>query len=362
MPALREHLRKRPKPGTAPGAIRTTEPAVPGTIWARCYDKGTGGVEETAVAEIADLERLIAKWPVTWVDVDGPLPPHLLRDLARALSLHALALEDALGTAQRPKVEEYPAHLFIVLTMLSLAERVQTEQFAIFVAPRWVLTLQGTEPGDSLEPVRQRLRDGSSRLRQSGSDYLAYSMVDAVIDFYFPVADTLGERLERLEIDVVQGVAPGDTPARVHAVKYDLMNAHRQLLALREAITLLTRDERPAISPEVRLHFRDCLDHVTQLVDVITAYREVASGLLDLHFATTSHRLNEVMKMLTLTATIFIPLTFIAGVYGMNFDPESSPWNMPELKWAYGYPFALSLMALVAIGSLLYFRRRGWLK
>jgi magnesium transporter len=226
------------------------------------------------------------------------------------------------------------------------------------LGPNFVVTFQ-EKPGDCFGNVRQRLRAGKGLLRKSGPDYLAYALLDAVVDGYFPVLEVYGERLEHLEDQIVADM-PADCLLRIHDLRRDLLTLRRAVWPLREAINTLLRDAE-TIQKETRLYLNDCYDHTVQIMDLVETYREIASGLMEVYLSSMGNRLNEVMKMLTIIATIFIPLTFIAGIYGMNFDTEASPWNMPELEWAYGYPACLLFMATIAGILLAYFRRRGWI-
>jgi magnesium transporter len=215
--------------------------------------------------------------------------------------------------------------------------------------------------GDSFDPVRERLRKGKGRARAAGPDHLAYALIDAAIDAYFPTIEAYGERLEELEDEVI--VRPTKTTIlRIHEIKRELLNIRRAIWPLREAINTFFREPSPLITDETRLYLRDCYDHTIQVIDLCETYRELGSGLMETYLSSISNRTNEVMKVLTIIATIFIPLTFVAGLYGMNFKTEKSPYNMPELDWYWGYPFCLALMATVAIGMLVFFWRRGWLK
>ena len=355
--SFRATLRRRTAPGTAPGTL-TKDPAQTATT-IRVMAYGPDELAELTLADLDSLPRLVRKWAVVWVDVDGLGDVAKLQQLGTLLGLHPLSLEDAVSCHQRSKVERYAEHDFIVVRMISLGVRIATEQLNLFLFKNVVVTLQGERPGDSLDPVRVRLRSGRGRIRSAGADYLAYALVDAVVDAYFPVLDEFGERLEALEDEVVSALREG-AAKRIHAAKHDLMTVRRALWPLREAIAELHREESSQVTPETRIYLRDCLDHATQLTEIVETYREVASSLMDIHLSSVGNRMNEVMKMLTLIGTLFIPLTFIAGVYGMNFDPTRSPWNMPELHWQFGYPLALVLMATTAGAFLLYFRRRGW--
>ena len=205
-----------------------------------------------------------------------------------------------------------------------------------------------------------RIRKSNGRIRERGADYLAYSLLDAVVDHYFPLLEGFGERLEALE-DAVVANPSRSLIGDVHRTRRDLLNLRRALWPQREALNQLVRDASPLITDETRLYLRDCYDHTIQLLDLLESFREVAAGMMDVYLSSASFRMNEIMKVLTIIATIFIPLTFIAGVYGMNFDPDVSPLNMPELRWKYGYPASLAIMAAVAGGLLFYFRKKDWL-
>jgi magnesium transporter len=229
---------------------------------------------------------------------------------------------------------------------------------SIFLGKNYVVTIQ-ERPGDCFGGVRQRIRASVGRLRTSGPDYLTYTLLDAIVDAYFPVLEVCGERLEALEDEVI-AKPMADTIARVHQIKRELQNFRRILWPMRDAVASLLRDDQSVFSPETRIYLRDCYDHLIRIIEIVETQRELGSDLVDLYLSSASNRMNEIMKVLTVITTIFIPLSFIAGVYGMNFD-RYSPWNMPELGWLYGYPFSLALMAAVAIVLILYFRRKGWM-
>jgi magnesium transporter len=282
-----------------------------------------------------------------------------MREIGQRFGLHPLTLADIVHADQRPKVEVYDEHLFLVLRMPHLDDGIWTEQLSLIVGRDFVLTLQERE-GDCFDPVRARLRQDKSRMRTFGADYLAYALLDALIDSHFPVLERFGEALDALESAVVEQPAPELVP-RIHDLKRDLLELRRALWPMREVMSHLLRDETAFISAATRVYLRDCADHVFQLMDMLEIDREVASGLLDLHMSSVSLRTNEIMKVLTIIATVFIPLGFVAGLYGMNFKPEVSPFNMPELSWYFGYPYALGLMLAIAGGLLGYFWRKGWI-
>lgn len=322
------------------------------------------GPAELTEGEV-ELDRLAATaaatrdHPVSWFDFVGVDHSPSLTAIGKVFDLHPLVVEDIANTFQRPKAETYDERVFIVLRIPHAGPSPELEQVSMIVGSGVVLTFQ-EHAGDCFEPVRQRLRDGRTRLRGSGSDYLAYALIDAAIDSFFPVLEDHGERLEDLEQAVLEVGSP-ETLARVQRVKRDLLRLRRSLWPYRELISVLSREDTDAFGHDTQVYLRDCYDHTVQLMDLVENYREIGAGLVDLHMSTVSNRMNEVMKTLTIIATIFIPLTFIAGVYGMNFDPAASPWNMPELAWFWGYPMALGLMAAVGLFTAAHFRRRGWL-
>ncbi len=244
--------------------------------------------------------------------------------------------------------------------MIELNEHMETEQVSVFLGPKWVVTFL-EDPGDAFDPVRRRLRENRGCIRASGAGYLAYALLDAVVDAYFPVVEKYGEKLDELEDEVVDRPDQG-TIARAHAVKRDLRQLRRAIWPLREALNVLTRDTSGLVDDGTRVFLRDCYDHTVQIIDLVETYRELDADLTDLYLSSLSNRLNEVMKVLTVIATIFCRMTFIAGVYGMNFDTQVSPWNMPELHWPLGYLFSWGLMAASAVGMLGFFGWMGWIR
>jgi magnesium transporter len=351
--------KRRTPPGTPPGTLVPAPDAKAPAM--RVYAYGPDVFEERSLARPDDVGMFVGKSPVVWLDVDGVGDEATISRLGELLGLHRLALEDVVSAGQRPKLEPYADRLFLVLRMLFLRERLEGEQLSLFLGPGLVVTFQEGRPGDSLEPVRKRLREGAGALRSLGADFLAYALVDAVIDGYFPVLEEYGERLETLEDDILD--RPGaDLVGRLHAIKRDLLTLRRAVWPLREVLAALERDPGPLVGPETRVYLRDCYDHAIRVIDLVETYRELCADLMDVYLSSVSNRLNDVMRVLTVFSAIFIPLTFIAGVYGMNFHPDASPWNMPELDWRWGYPFALGLMLAVAVGLLAFFARKGWLR
>jgi len=345
--------RRHKAPGLPPGTL--TAPAgayVPKTI--RVIHFTADAVEEIEVPSARDVARYRDKEGVTWINLDGLGNVEMIRELGELFGLHPLALEDALTVHQRPKVDDFENHLFIVLRMLHFEADVETEQVSIFLGPNFVFTFQ-EHPGDCLEPVRDRLRKGTGQLRRQGADYLVYAIMDAVIDNYFPFLERVGEVVENLENDVVADPS-SRTLGRVHDIKRNLLDVRRAVWPLRDAINALLRDESPLVRKPTRPYLRDCYDHTVHVLDIVETYRELAGGLMEAYLSSVSNKMNEVMKVLTVIATIFIPLTFVAGIYGMNYK-----W-MPELGWRWGYPAVLIFMFAVAITMLIIFHRKGWLR
>ncbi|UCE01373.1 MAG: magnesium/cobalt transporter CorA [Candidatus Latescibacterota bacterium] len=353
----RKRQRQSVVPGRSPGTVVVDPEAPKPRIRLMAY--GPDALVEEEIDHVADISRFLAQHPVTWVNVDGLGDAQTIQDLGQLFGLHPLALEDVVNVTQRPKVEEYGQQLFIVVRMPIADRSDETEQLSLFLGKDFVLTFQERE-GDCLEPVRLRARRGRPRLRNSQSDYLAYALLDAVVDSYFPLLDRDGEQLTALENEILT-FAEGSVPSRLHDLKGTLAPRRRLMSSFREMFAELLREDTPLIADATRVYLRDCYDHTLQLIDLLDMYRDTSAGLMDLYLSSLSNRMNEVMKVLTITATIFIPLTFIAGIYGMNFDPDRSPLNMPELGWYWGYPFAMTLMGIVAVVMVFLFRRKGWL-
>ena len=302
------------------------------------------------------------KSPVLWLDVTGLGDAALVQSIGEHFGIHRLALEDVLHPNQRPKVERHEEVDFVVVRMARIAsdDALDVEQVSMFLGKDFVITFQERH-GDVFEPVRNRIRESRGRIRGQKSDYLLYALVDAVVDNVFPIVEKISERLEDEEDKVLRGEDEETAAERIYDIRRELILLRRAIWPLREAVNELYREDSPRITEDVKPYLRDVSDHTMQLVDLLESEREVVGTLMDVHLTQVSNRMNEVMKVLTIIATIFIPLGFLAGLYGMNFDPGVSPYNMPELSWFYGYPFALSIMALIAIAMLFFFRRKGWL-
>ena len=313
---------------------------------------------EREIHDPDEIGELIGKFPVTWIHVSGFGDIDAISKLAGIIGLHLLGLEDVLSMNQRTKVEQYDNHIYAVIRMPIIDDGFHSQQLNIFLGENYVVTFQQYIIG-YLNPVRERIRKSSPRERFLKPDYLAYTLLDAAIDNYFPVLETYGEILMELEQEIIGKPAKVILP-RIYAVKSDLQEIRRAVWPQRDAINLLLREQTPFITSGTQVYLRDCHDHAIQLMDLTENFREYGSDLVNLYMTSVSNDMNAVMKVLTIIATIFIPLGFIAGLYGMNFNPEISPLNMPELNWYCGYPFALGIMALTAAGLLAYFRWRRW--
>ncbi|MEW5763345.1 MAG: magnesium/cobalt transporter CorA [Acidobacteriota bacterium] len=359
--ARRRHkamIRRQTPPGAPPGTL-VADPSAPKPLL-HIVAYGPDGFREVETEDPEALAAYIGKWPALWVHVEGLGDAQVIGRLGSLFNLHQLALEDVLHTHQRPKVEQYPDSVYVVVRPLVLNDRLESEQMSLFLGKGFVVSFQERRGEGPDDPVRERIRLGAGRIRSEGTDFLAYALLDAVIDGCFPILERYWEKLAALEENLL--VQPTPTlVARIHESKRDLLAARRSVWPLRDALSILYREPSPFLGEEVRVYLRDCYDHVIQIIDVVETFREVVLGMTDLYLSSLSNRMNEIMKVLTIISTIFIPLSFIAGLYGMNFDRSASPLNMPELGWKFGYPFALGLMGVTAVALLVFFRWKGWM-
>jgi len=355
---LKPRIHRRAAPGTKPGTMNVAPDALATTIDVIAYDKNR--IIEKSNVTVKQLDEFMHQWPVVWVNVIGLGSAETLKSIATAFSIHPLAMEDVVNVHQRAKFDQYDNNVYCVVRMPDATKDQLTEQLSLILGKNYVVTFQ-EGPGDCFGLVRNRLRHDQSVMRQeTQADYLAYRLIDAVVDAYFPILEGVGDRLDELD----DRSSAGDvhtTFAELHVVKRELLLLRRAIWPLRDAIRQLQVEDTPFIGTQMRLFLRDCYDHAIQLIDLVEAYRDICSDIRDYHLSAVSLRMNEIMKTLTIIATIFIPLGFIAGLYGMNFDTRVSPWNMPELHWRYGYPFAVGVMIAVTVAMLSYFKRHGWI-
>ena len=349
-------------PGTAPGTLHPGERIKGAPLRISLTDYTDSEFTELVLLDPEESRVYLDRDTVTWIHVQGDAEPEILRQLGKLFGLHHLALEDVINTGQRPKVDDYTEQLFVVMAHPMIeddSKDLKMQQLSIFVGRNFVVSFH---PGaiDPFEPVRQRLRDHAGRIRARGPDYLLYALIDLVIDEGFPVLEILDDEIEQLEEQLLDSPTR-DSLHQLHHLKRTMLIVRRMLWPQREVLNSLVRDESGLIAEENQVYYRDCYDHTIQIMDLIETYRDMVAGLLDIYLSSVSYRLNEIMRVLTIIATIFIPLTFIVGVYGMNFANGDSPWAMPELHWYYGYPLVWLLMIGILVGMLAFFRRKKWL-
>ena len=356
----RKHRRRRPRPRDLAASIAAAarHEGRPTTLRLVACD-GTTTHESTVLAP-QELTIAREKWPVVWLDVDGFEDLAAIRAVGQIFEIGELALEDAITPDERPKVEVFGHQVLIaVRTARFEGDAIVTDPMAIFLGDRYVITFHDRSVPDGFASVRERVRHGRTRLGQLGADHLCALLLDAVIDGYFPVLERFGDRLEAIEEEAIE------RPSRsllggIHDVRNDLMTLRRALWPTRDVLHGLGREATAFVGDHARQHFRDSYDHTMELLDLTESYREIGSDLRDIYLASINNRMNDVMKVLTVIATIFMPLTFITGYYGMNFD-TSSPWNMPLLTFRYGNLVAVAIMVATTVGMVAFFWRRGWL-
>jgi len=293
---------------------------------------------------------------VTWINIDGLHQVEIIEKLGECYGLHPLVLEDILNTDQRPKMEDYGEYLYIVLRMLNYNDKsseIESEQVSLILGSNFVISFQEPE-GDVFDPIRERIRNGKGRIRKMGADYLTYALLDAIVDNYFIILEKLGEKIEFLEEELVTRPT-SETLQTIHYLKREMIFLRKAVWPLREVIGGLERGEPPLVKGTTRIYLRDVYDHTIQVIDTIETFRDMVSGMLDIYLSSVSNRLNVVMRVLTIIATIFMPLTFIAGIYGMNFK------YMPELEWRWGYPVIWFVLVFIGGSMLIYFKRKKWL-
>jgi len=324
-------------------------------------------LEEREITNLADLDQALDNNKVTWINIDGLGDVEALKKLGQRFNLHPLILEDVLTTGQRPKSEVFPDHLFFIVQMVYQDRRadIRGEQVSLFLGNGFLITVQEEADYDVFDPVRARLRAGHGQIRNSGPDYLAYALLDSIIDHYYPVLEQLGRDIDDIEDELL------DHPSRemvltLHGYKRKLTQLRRFIWPMRDVVNSLLHDPSGHITPTTKVFLRDCYDHTVQLMDLVESYREITSGLMELYHSSVGLRTNEIVRVLTVITAIFIPLTFIVGVYGMNFAPATTtgkvlPLNMPELYQPFGYIGVMALLLVIALIQLIIFKKRKWL-
>jgi magnesium transporter len=296
------------------------------------------------------------KTTVTWINIDGIHQADIIEELGKSFDVHPLLLEDIMHTEQRPKLDDFGDYIFIVLKILHYNEKkneIEAEQISLILGPHFVISFKESQSG-VFDPIRERMRNQKSRVRKMGADYLAYALIDTIVDNYFIILEKLGEQIEDLEEELVTNPTP-ETLQAIHTLKREMIFLRKSVWPLREVVSGLERGESPLIHESTDIYLKDVYDHTIQVIDTIETFRDMISGILDIYLSSISNAMNAVMKVLTIIATIFIPLTFIVGIYGMNFK------YMPELEWRWGYFIAWAIMIVIGFVMVLYFKRKKWL-
>jgi magnesium transporter len=338
-------------PGTLPANGTNPDPAVKITV----IDYDATHFQEKTVEKISECFPFRDTETVTWINVDGLGNPKLIEDLGKCFTIHPLILDDIFNTGQRPKMEDQDQYIYLNVKMLTYIETskvIKIEHISMVIGHNFLISFQ-EDIGDVFDPVRERIRkDG--RIRKFGPDYLAYALIDGIVDNYFAVMEKLEEQVEDLEEELVTNPTQASLQ-KISRLKKDMIFLRKSVWPLREMINNLERSESRLIQESTRIYLRDVYNHTIQVIDTLETFRDMVSGMIDIYLSGLSYRMNEIMKVLTLIATIFIPLTFVVGLYGMNFR------NMPEIEWEYGYYAVLAVMALMVIGMLTYFRKKKWI-
>lgn len=353
-------------PGTAPGAINVPDDALKQRI--RSFIYNIDSYRETELSAISEIKTQLAAEPekVHWFDIKGFGDKHFLEQLADCFGIHRLQMEDVVNVYQRPKIEDYKEHLFLISRVMTEKEdQLINDQLSLFLGKNYVITIQDKYE-DLLEPVRERIRHGKGFVRKYGSDYLCYALMDVVLDNYYPILEKLGDRLDELQDRLILNPSK-EALNHVLQIKRELIVLRRSIWSERDKINDILRSSFQSITDMTKIFYRDSYDHCIQILDLVESYKEVTASLMDVYHSSVSNKLNQVMKVLTIISTVFIPLTFVVGLYGMNFahsNPktgEALPFNMPELYSPYGYLGVWLLMVLMVIGQIYFFYKKGWL-
>jgi magnesium transporter len=347
---------KTGKPASIPGTVKYVGKVREGPVKLHVLDYNETEYTEKELENISESLPFKESPNVTWLNISGVHDEKVIHEIGEIFKIHPLVLEDIANTTHRPKVEEHDDFLFIILKMSYFnmeSREVVSEQVSLVVGKNYVISLQEKE-GDILEGLRERIRNNRGKIRKLGSDYLMYGIMDSIVDHYFSVLEHIGEEIEEIEEQLLIS-ANQELLSKIYALKQELVYLRRSIWPMREVVSLLQRSDYDLISDDINVYLRDVYDHTVQVAETVETFRDMSSGMLDLYLSTVSNRMNEVMKVLTIFAAIFIPLTFIAGVYGMNFE------FMPELKWKFGYPVWWAIILILSIGMLIYFRKKRWM-
>ena len=344
------------KSGLPPGALIHIGEKKAEKVRISILDYDENQFEEKEAKTIEECFPFKDKPTTTWINIDGLHQVDIIEKIGKYFDFHPLLLEDILNTEQRPKIEDFENHIYIVLKILDYEDKtneINSEQISIIFGQNFVISFQEKEV-DVFNQIKERIRTGKGRIRKMGADHLAYSLIDAIVDGYFIILEKLGENIEVVEEKMIANPTP-ETLHAIHRLKRKMISLRKSVWPLREVVSALERSDSSLIQESTRIYLKDVYDHTVQVIDSVETFRDMLSGMLDVYLSSISNKMNEIMKVLTIIATIFIPLTFIAGVYGMNFE------NMPELKWRWGYPAIWSVMLFIGILMLVYFRKKKWL-
>ncbi|MBD3310176.1 magnesium/cobalt transporter CorA [Candidatus Woesearchaeota archaeon] len=348
--------KKSPEAGLPPGTVVYVGEKKKEKVSLELIDYTKGSFVRKNISKVENALPFKEKPTITWLNITGIHDTEIIAKVGKYFRIHPLVREDIANTKQRPKVEDFDRYLFLVLKMIIYDERkkeIRPEQISFIIGPNFVISFQERR-GDVFDPIRNRLSQGKGKIRRMGTDYLAYSLIDAIVDHYFTILEHLGEKIENMEDTVLKEPHP-ELLDRIHKMKRDMVYLRKSVWPLREVLSKLQRRDSPLIKKSTEIYLGDLYDHTIQVIDQIEAYRDTVTGLIDVYMSSVSNKMNEIMKVLTIFAAIFIPLTFVAGVYGMNFE------HMPELDWRYGYYTVWGVMVLIGTSMLMYFRRKEWL-
>jgi len=348
--------RRSKKAGLAPGTLVHIGDHKTEKVKITLIDYDEGQLQEKELKKIEESFPLKDKTSATWINIDGIYQLDIIEKLGKHFGIHPLIQEDIVNTGQRPKAEDFDDYVYIVLKVLYQDKdklKVKSEQISLIIGKNFLISFQEVE-GDVFSSVRDRLRKGKGRLRKMGCDYLTYALMDAIVDNYFIILETIGETIEALEEELLENPTP-QTLQTIHDIKREMIFFRKQVWPIREIISGITKFDSPLINESIAIYFKDIHDHTIQVIDTIESFRDVLSSMVDIYLSTISNKMNEVMKVLTMIATIFIPITFVAGIYGMNFK------YMPELEWPWGYGVAWLIMVAIAISMICFFKRKSWL-
>ncbi|MBQ0769960.1 MAG: magnesium/cobalt transporter CorA [Bizionia sp.] len=341
--------------GQVPGTLIYTGSKA-SELFIDAFDYTENYLKEQELKTVEQAFKFKSTDSITWININGLNHIAEIEKIGNHYNLHPLVLEDIVNTGQRPKLDDHGDYLFLVIKMMyyDKEEKIISEQVSFVMGPNYVLSFQEAE-GDVFDALRERIRQSKGRIRSLGSDYLLYALIDSVADHYYAIIETMGNKIEDLEDNLFEGQTKEEITTDIQSLKREILKIRRAIFPLREIINRIDKSENKLIDPKTLHYFDDVYDHIIQITDTIDIYREMIWGLMDMYMTTISNRMNEVMKVLTIIATIFIPLTFIAGIYGMNFD------NIPELHYKYSYQILWAVMVVIFLGMLYYFKRKKWL-